>query len=277
MRRVCFTVHAAWYLKNKKKKKKNKGETIMTTAVISYAQVETYSQLAEHDWQAMLKYIVRLCDEKDFVDLADKQILCKLVTAARNDITHSHSTRCIEAIFQALAARGKKAYARKILRYVSAACGWYERVTFSDKGKGKAVIEECQEPFLSVAKDRAGYTVHFAQRNFVHGIKSIRKQAWQSLEAKKAQLDAISCLDWTFVKQEDTGMKLISASYKQAMSQLRYVKEHPEDENAILIDALASNVLAILGKQMPELLSENDMKVFANAANLQGGAKPIVL
>lgn len=247
-----------------------------TTAVISYAQVETYSQPAEHDdWQTMLRYIVSLCDAKDFVDLADKQILCKLVTAARNDVIHSHSTRCIEAIFQALAARGKKAYAKKILRYVSAACGWYERVTFSDKGK--AVIEECQEPFLSVAKDKAGYTVHFAQRDFVHGIKAIRKQAWQSLEAKQAPLDAISCLDWTFVKQEDTGMKHISASYKQAMSQLRYVKEHPEDENAVLIDALAKSVLALLGKQMPELLSENDMKVFANSANLQGEAKPIVL
>lgn len=265
-------MHAAWYLKNKKK---NKGETIMTTAVISYAQVETYSQLAEHDWQAMLRYIVRLCDEKDFVDLADKQILCKLVTAARNDILHSHSTRCIEAIFQALAARGKKAYAKKIIRYVSAACGWYERVTFSDKGK--AVIEECQEPFLSVAKDRAGYTVHFAQRNFVHGVKAIRKQAWQSLEANQAQLDAISCLDWTFVKQEDTGMKLINASYKQAMSQLRYVKEHPEDENAIVITALAKSVLAILGKQMPDLMSESDMKVFANSANFHGAAKPIAL
>ena len=154
-------------------KKYKQGETIMTTAVISYAQVETYSQPAEHDnWQAMLRYIVRLCDAKDFVDLADKQILCKLVTAARNDVIHSHSTRCIEAIFQALAARGKKAYAKKILRYVSAACGWYERVTFSDKGK--AIVEECQEPFLSVAKDKAGYTVHFAQRNFVHGIKAIR-------------------------------------------------------------------------------------------------------
>lgn len=247
----------------------------MTTAVISYAQIEPYSQLAENDWQAMLRYIVRLCDEKDFIDLADRQILCKLVTAARNDILHSHSTRCIEAIFQALAARGKKAYAKKILRYVSAACGWYERVTFSDKGK--AAIEECQEPFLSVAKDRAGYTVHFAQRNFVHGVKAIRKQAWQSLEANQAQLDAISCLDWTFVKQEDTGMKLINASYKQAMSQLRYVKEHPEDENAIVINALASNVLAILGKQMPDLMSESDMKVFANAANFHGGAKPIVL
>lgn len=247
----------------------------MTTAVISYAQVETYSQLAEATWQDMLRYIVRLCDEKDFVDLADKQILCKLVTAARNDLIHSHSTRCIEAIFQALTARGKKAYARKILRYVSAACGWYERATFSDKGK--AIIEECQEPFLSVVKDRAGYTVLFAQRNFMHGIKAIRKKAWQSLEAKKAQLDAISCLDWTFVKQEDTGMKLISASYKQAMSQLRYVKEHPEDENAILIDALARNILALLGKQMPDLLSEKDMKVFANSANLYGAARPIVL
>ena len=86
----------------------------MTTAVISYAQVETYSQPTEHDnWQAMLRYIVRLCDAKDFVDLADKQILCKLVTAARNDVIHSHSTRCIEAIFQALAARGKKAYAKR--------------------------------------------------------------------------------------------------------------------------------------------------------------------
>lgn len=247
-----------------------------TTAVISYAQVETYSLPAEQDtWQDMLRYIVSLCDTKDFVDRADKQILCQLVTAARNDIIHSHSTRCIEAIFQALTARGKKAYAKKILRYVSAACGWYERVTFSDKGK--AVIEECQEPFLSVAKDRAGYTVHFAQRDFVHGIKSIRKQAWQSLEAKRAQLDAISCLDWTFVKQEDTGMKHIRASYKQAMSQLRYVKEHPEDENAVLINALAQNMLAILGKQMPELLSENDMKVFANSADLYGGARPIVL
>ena len=95
--------------------------------------------------------------------------------------------------------------------------------------------------------------------------------------SKQGPLDAISCLDWTFVKQEDTGMKLISASYKQAMSQLRYVKEHPEDENATLIAALAKNVLAILGKQMPDLLSENDMKVFANSANLQGEAKPIVL
>lgn len=248
----------------------------MTTAVISYAQVETYSQPTEHDnWQAMLRYIVRLCDAKDFVDMADKQILCKLVTAARNDAIHSHSTRCMEAIFQALAARDKKAYAKKILRYVSAACGWYERVTFSDKGK--AIVEECQEPFLSVAKDKAGYTVHFAQRNFVHGIKAIRKKAWQSLEAKQARLDAISCLDWTFVKQEDAGMKHISASCKQAMAQLRYVKEHPEDENAVLIAALAKNVLTILGKQMPELLSENDMKVFANSANLQGEAKPIVL
>lgn len=248
---------------------------MMTNAVISYAQVETYSQLAEATWQDMLRYIVRLCDEKDFVDLADKQILCKLVTAARNDLIHSHSTRCIEAIFQALTARGKKAYARKILRYVSAACGWYERVTFSDKGK--AVIEECQEPFLSVVKDKAGYTVLFAQRNFVHGIKAIRKQAWQSLEAKKAQLDAISCLDWTFVKQEDIGMKHINASYKLAMSQLKYVKEHPEDENAILIDALARNILALLGKQMPDLLSEKDMKVFANSADLYGAARPIVL
>lgn len=248
----------------------------MTTAVISYAQVETYSQPAEHDnWQDMLRYIVRLCDAKDFVDLADKHILCKLVTAARNDAIHSHSTRCMEAIFQALAARDKKAYAKKILRYVSAACGWYERVTFSDKGK--AIVEECQEPFLSVAKDKAGYTVHFAQRNFVHGIKAIRKQAWQSLEAKQARLDAISCLDWTFARQEDAGMKHISASCKQAMAQLRYVKEHPEDENAVLITALAKNVLTILGKQMPELLSENDMKVFANSANLQGEAKPIVL
>lgn len=248
----------------------------MTTAVIPYAQVEIYSQPAENTtWQDMLRYIVSLCDEKDFVDLADKQILCKLVTAARNDLIHSHSTRCIEAIFQALAARGKKAYAKKILRYVSAACGWYERVTFSDKGK--AAIAECQEPFLAVAKDRAGYTVHFAQRDFVHGIKAIRKKAWQSLEAKKAQLDAISCLDWTFVKQEDPGMKHISASYKQAMSQLRYVKEHPEDENAILINALATSVLAILGKQIPDLLSEKDMKVFANSANLHGSAKPIVL
>lgn len=247
-----------------------------TTAVISYAQVETYSQPAEYDnWQDMLRYIVCLCDTKDFVDRADRQILCQLVTAARNDIVHSHSTRCIEAIFQALAARGKKAYAKKILRYVSAACGWYERVTFSDKGK--AVIEECQEPFLSVAKDRAGYTVHFAQRDFVHGIKAIRKQAWQSLEAKKAQLDAISCLDWTFVKQEDPGMKLISASYKQAMSQLRYVKEHPEDENAILIDALAKNILALLGKQMPDLLSEKDMKVFANSATLHGSDRKSVV
>lgn len=248
----------------------------MTNATISYAQVETYSPPAGHDnWQDMLSYIVRLCDEKDFVDLADKQILCKLVQAARNDAIHSHSTRCIEAIFQALAARGKKAYAKKILRYVSAACGWYERVTFSDKGK--TIVEECQEPFLSVAKDKAGYTVHFAQRNFVHGIKAIRKKAWQSLEAKQAQLDAISCLDWTFVKQEDAGMKHINASYKQALSQLRYVKEHPEDENAVLIAALAKNMLAILSKQMPELLSENDMKVFANSANLQGDAKPIVL
>jgi len=248
----------------------------MTTAGISYAPVETYSHPAGHDnWQDMLRYIVRLCDEKDFVDLADKQILCKLVQAARNDIIHSHSTRCIEAIFQALAARGKKAYAKKILRYVSTACGWYENATFSDKGK--TIIKECQEPFLSVVKDKAGYTVHFAQRNFTHGIKAIRKRAWQSLEAKQAQLDAISCLDWTFVKQEDAGMKHISASCKQAMSQLRYVKEHPEDENAVLIAALAKNVLAILSKQMPELLSENDMKVFANSANLQGEAKPIVL
>lgn len=248
----------------------------MTTAVISYAQVETYSQPAEQaTWQDMLKYIVSLCDAKDFVDLADKQILCKLVTAARNDLVHSHSTRCIEAIFQALAARGKKAYAKKILRYVSAACGWYERITFSDKGK--TIIEECQEPFLSVVKDKAGYTVLFAQRNFMHGIKAIRKQAWQSLEAKKAQLDAISCLDWTFVKQEDAGMKLISASYKQAMSQLKYVKEHPEDENAILIGALAKAVLAILGKQMPDLMSENDTKVFAHSANFWGAAKPIIL
>lgn len=248
----------------------------MTTAVVSYAQVETYSQPAEHDnWQATLRYIVRLCDAKDFVDMADKQILCKLVTAARNDIIHSHSTRCMEAIFQALAARDKKAYAKKILRHVSAACGWYERVTFSDKGK--AVIEECQEPFLSVAKDKAGYTVHFAQRNFVHGIKAIRKKAWQSLEAKQARLDAVSCLDWTFARQEDAGMKHINASYKQAMAQLRYVKEHPEDENAVLIAALAKKALAILSKQMPELLSEDDMKVFANSANFQGEAKPIVL
>ena len=111
----------------------------------------------------------------------------------------------------------------------------------------------------------------------MHGIKAIRKQAWQSLEAKQARLDAVSCLDWTFAKQEDAGMKHISASYKQAMAQLRYVKEHPEDENAVLIAALAKNVLALLGKQMPELLSENDMKVFASSANLQGEAKPIVL
>lgn len=253
--------------------------------IISYAQIEAYRQPAtqddnwqdnwQDDWQDILRYIIRLCDTKDSIELADKQILCKLVQAARNDITHSHSTRCIEAIYHTLAARGKTAYAKKIIRYVTAACGWYENATSNDKGK--TIIKECQEPFLRVVKDKAGYTVHFAQRGFTHGIKAIRKKAWASLEAKQAILDSISCLDWTFTRQEDAGMKQIQASYKQAMSQLKYVKEHPEDENAILIAALAKNALTLLGKQMPEILKDEDMKIFANSANIRGEAKPIVL
>lgn len=245
----------------------------MTTSEIPCTQAEIP---AEHDdWPATLKYIVRLCNRKDFIDRADKQILCKLVMAACNDIMHSHSTRCIEAIYQTLASHGKTAYAKKILRYVTAACGWYEKVIRN--GKGKTVIEECQEPFLLVAKDRSGYTIHFAQRSFTHGVKAIRKPAWQSLEEKKALLDAASCLEWSFVKQEDIGMKLINASYKHAVAQIKYVKEHPEDEDAVLITALAKSVLTILGEQMPGLLSDDDMKVFSNKANFYGEAKPVNL
>lgn len=234
-------------------------------------QPAVFGGIASRDrmqWRELLAYLTKLCDAKCALDDMDRQVLCKLIIAIANDVLCSHSTRAIEGIYNILASRGKASYTKKVVKYATVACGWYEDYKVLENGKVNFTKKD--KELFTIHKDKIGYVVNIAPREATHGIKRIRNLFWSSLQGKAQAISGIDCLLYQISEKEDKVQTALVARKKRAIADIELCKKYPNSPYAYALMEAAKQELLRIYNITPEFMSEKDFQILATSANFVG-------